>query len=94
MKNPQLEALKKEAFRKLAEQESVTVIKGKDEDSGARFVLYEMELDGVKLLLSGAEPLIPLQVSLLKAIDDCILMGYTCTVKVAALQQSEESSDD
>lgn len=72
MKNPQLEALKKEAFRKLAEQESVTVIKGKDEDSGARFALYEMELDGVKLLLSGAEPLIPLQVSLLKAIDDLI----------------------
>lgn len=72
MKNPQLEALKKEAFRKLAEQESVTVIKGKDEDSGARFVLYEMELDGVKLLLSGAEPLIPLQVSLLKAIDDLL----------------------
>lgn len=72
MKNPQLEALKKEAFRKLAEQESVTVIKGKDEDSGARFALYEVELDGVKLILSGAEALIPLQVSLLKAFDDLI----------------------
>lgn len=71
MKNPQLEALKKKAGRKLAEQEAVTVIKGV-EDSDARFALYEMDLDGVKLLLSGAEPLIPLQVSLLKAIDDLI----------------------
>lgn len=71
MKNPQLEALKKEAFRKLAEQEAVTVIKGK-EGSEAHFALYEMELDGVKLLLSGAESLIPLQISLLKAVDDLI----------------------
>jgi hypothetical protein len=71
MKNPQLESLKKEAFRKLAEQEAVTVIKGK-EGSEARFALYEMELDGVKLLLSGAESLIPLQISLLKAVDDLI----------------------
>ncbi|MEG4326784.1 hypothetical protein [Microcoleus sp. herbarium5] len=83
MKNPQLEALKKEAFRKLAEQEAVTVIKGKDDDSGARFALYEMEIDGVKLLLSGAESLIPLQVSLLKAIDDLIK---------ARLRQSSGSS--
>lgn len=72
MSNPQLKALKKEAFRKLAEQESVTVVKGRDENSGARFALYEMELDGVKLLLSGAEPLIPLQVSLIKAVDDLL----------------------
>lgn len=73
-----IRVLKLRAANKIARQEAATVVAGVKvqagkEEEAPRFYLLELELkDELKVEISGAKPFMPLQASLVKAIDTVI----------------------